>query len=252
MRRRDVVIGLPALATGSTLLAQNPAFGSTMRRVALCIGISEYLDFPDLPSARPDAALIGNTLAGLGFHASLVSNPTHNDILLALAKFRLIAEGADLAVVYVAAHGFMHGGQSHVIPQDGARADGHPRYATIPEAVMLQAISDQPRQKVLFLDTCRELPNGHPIASVPMDAGTPYRAGVHVGYATQPNAPAFDGDQGHSPFAMALNLALTTPGLDLPELSRQVRLSVLQSTSGAQIPWDKSSLLLPVVLNPSL
>ena len=245
MRRRDVLGALPFLATGSKILAQAPDQNPPDRRVALCIGITDYAHFPKLPSALPDANLIGRSLVALGFHASLVSNPSYDDFLLALAKFRLIAKGSSLAVLYIAAHGFMRDGQSHILASDSL----HQVRSAIPESVLLRAISDQPRQKVLFLDTCRELPEFSPNVTNDQVVDSPYRAGVHVGYATQPQAPAFDGIEGHSPYAHALNQGLTVQGIELAELSRQVRLSVLQATSGAQIPWDKSSLLLPIVLN---
>jgi len=249
MRRRDLLVGLPVLAAGSKLLAQGASIESAGYRVALCIGVSQYTYYPSLPSALPDAIMIGNALAGLGFQASLLRDPTHHDFLLALAKFRMIAQGASLAVVYIAGHGFMQDGQSHVLTRDSPNLNGNARALTVPESVMLQAISDQPRQKVLFLDTCRELPHAPGALGPGSTSVSPYRAGVHVSYATQPRAPAFDGGTEHSPFAHALNAGLATPGLEVSDLARQVRLSVLQATSGAQIPWDKSSLLLPVILN---
>ncbi len=249
MRRRDLLAGLPLLATGSKLLAQNNIAEPESRRVALCIGSSQYLNFPDLPSALPDATLIGHAFVRLGFQTSLVRNPTYDDFLLALAKFRIIAESASLAVVYVAAHGFMQDGQSHILASDSPISQEGKRLRAIPEAVVLQAISNQPRQKILFLDTCRELPEAQDALGQTFTSASPYRAGVHVSYATQPRAPAFDGGTEHSPFAQALSAGLETPGLEISGLSRQVRLDVLRITSGVQIPWDKSSLLLPVVLN---
>jgi len=245
MRRRDVLAGLPFLASAAPIWAQTTKTShGPKRRAALCIGVSHYAHHPDLPSAVPDATLIGAGFANLGFRVTTLHNPTHHDLLLALAKFRLSAQGAELATIYVAAHGFMQDAQNHILCQDS-------RTQAVPEAVLLQAISDIPRQKGLFLDCCREDPTHFQTAQTRPTADSPYRAGVHVSYATQPQAPAFDGQTGHSPYANALNAALTIPGLELTEMTRHIRLKVLQMTSGVQIPWDKSSLLSSVIFHHS-
>ena len=230
-----------------------PLRAAPARRVCLAVGISRYLHGPDLPSALPDAELVARAMASVGFDAYVLRDPTQDDLLTGLAGLRLRAAEADaaLAVIYVAAHGFMRDGQGHVLPSDAPFAAGIPGPGPLPEAVFLQAISDRPRQRILFLDSCRDS------AAVPRDRDPSFRqmtphalGGVHVGYATQPGAPALDGEGGHSPFARALHRTLARPGLELGEMSRQIRLDVLRATGGLQIPWERSSLLAPVYLNP--
>ena len=245
MRRRDLLAGLGALGlTGPARATPRPG---RARRVCLSVGISHYRAGPALPSALPDARLIARGLSAAGFAAYLLEDPTQEELLLALAALRLQAARAELAVIYVAGHGFMCGGQGHVLPAD-APFDGT---GALPESLLLQAISDQPRQRVLFLDTCRETAPVRPADPACPVAAPHSLGGVHVGYATQPGAPALDGADGHSPFARALYRLLQRPGLDLGELSRQLRLDVLRETQGRQIPWERSSLLAPVTLNPA-
>lgn len=179
----------------------------------------------------------------LGFRISLLINPTKAEFLNGLARFGAEGRGnMPLMLAYVAAHGGMMNGQSHMFFKDSKSV-----LDRVPETVLLQAMNGQPRQKVLFLDSCRE----SPILGANSEVSTEqYRAGIHVSYAAQPGAPAIDGENGHSPYANALQQALVIPGLDLFEVSRRVRLQVLSATNGLQIPWDRSSLVLPVVLNP--
>lgn len=242
MDRRSLLAGLTGLSLSSAVSAK-PSYQGASRPVALSIGISEYQHAPDLPSAVPDASLIAATLLELDFDVSISLNPTKSMLLRDLARLRLRAKDASLVVIYIAAHGAMISGQSHVFAADLDL--GHPQGAleTLPESIFLQAVNDQPRQKVLFLDTCRENDLNGQVRETPTH---PFTAGVHVGYATQPGAPAMDGADGHSPFARALQQNILRPNLDLPEISRLTRLDVLQKTNGAQVPWDRSSLLLPV------
>lgn len=209
--------------------------------VALVVGVSDYDYVPALPSAVLDASLIGASFMSLGFRTSIMINVTKRNFLRGLARFRTKAADASLAVTYVAAHGTMLNGQGHVFLSDSQHLEDR-----VPESVILQAVNDKPRQKILFLDTCRESPI---LGAAPSTGLDQYRAGIHVSYATQPNAPAIDGDDGHSPYAKALQNALEIPGLHMSEINRRVRLSVLRETHGLQIPWERSSLVLPVILN---
>jgi uncharacterized caspase-like protein len=209
--------------------------------VALCLGISRYQNAAPLPSAVRDAALMGRRFRALGFHTDVVRDASQREVLVALARWRLRAKGAGIAVIYVAAHGVLSGGQTRFFPADAAVQMAE---AGLPEHLLIRAVSDVPRHKVLFLDCCRGGDFGG--AALPAVA---LPAGVHITYAAQPQAPAYDGEQYNSPFAQALDQALARPGQSLEQVARQTRLSVLRNTGGAQVPWSRSSLLLPLVLN---
>lgn len=246
-QRRQVLAGLAGTALTGLACAGHtqPAAAPTreeLRPSVLSIGVSRYDHIPDLPSAVLDASLIAATFLRLGFRVTLLSNPTQTEFMQGLARFGAQAGNSPLALAYVAAHGGMLNGFGHFFFKDSRTIDDR-----VPETVLLQAMNAQPRQKILFLDSCRL----SPIEGKFTQKGTEhYRAGIHVNYASQPGAPAIDGDNGHSPYASALQQVLETPGLEMPELSRRLRLNVLQATRGLQIPWDRSSLIMPVVLNP--
>lgn len=209
---------------------------------ALVVGISSYENMPALPSAVLDASLMAVSFKKLGLTVSLLINSSKEEFLKGLAAFQVKARAAPLTVIYVAAHGGLAGGQSFMFMKDAQN-----KIDRIPETTLLQSVNDTPRQKIMFLDCCREVAapgNAPPIAM------SQYRAGVHVSYATQPDAVAFDGGETYSPFALALQKTLEIPGLDVTAIAQRVRLDVIQATQGQQIPWERSSLLSPVVLNP--
>lgn len=219
-----------------------------VRVAALSIGISRYQFAPHLPSCVRDAVLIAGTFKNLGFDTRFLRDPTHSSFLEELARWRLQAEDATLAVVYVAGHGVYSNGQTHVLATDTPASGPALFERSVSEAVMIRAVSDRPRQKVLFLDCCRS----YAWWSAQIHAADPptaLPAGAHILYAAQIMAPALDGQARFSPFASALYDGLSVPGLDSNALARRVRLSVLQKTQGLQVPWERSSLLRPVTLN---
>lgn len=207
----------------------------------LVVGVAKYDHIPDLPSAALDASLIALAFRKLGVDVTLQINPRRDEFLTKLAHFGATGAQNGLTMIYAATHGGMLNGQNHLFFKDSQSISDR-----VPETILLKAMNTLPRQKILFLDSCRE----SPIAGADTEhAVDQYRAGVHVSYAAQPGAPAFDGENGHSPYAHALQTALEIPGLDMFALSRRIRLQVMQQTGGLQIPWDRSSLISPVVLN---
>lgn len=208
---------------------------------ALVVGVSSYEHMPTLPSAIMDASLMAVSFRNLGLNVSLLVNNSRAEFLEGLAAFQIKARAAPLTVIYVAAHGGLAGGQSFMFMRDASSKSDR-----IPETILLQSVNGTPRQKIMFLDCCREvLVPG----DAPPTAMNEYRAGVHVSYATQPGAVAFDGNETHSPFALALQETLQVPGLDVSSIAQRVRLAVIRATRGQQIPWERSSLLSPVILN---
>jgi uncharacterized caspase-like protein len=247
MRRRAVLAGLGGLSLGPSLGWARPSPGAAV--AALAIGVSRYAQAPNLPSAARDAGLLASVFLRLGFDTDLVLNPSGAELLHALAHWRIRAQASGTAVLYVAGHGFLAGHETHILPADAALTPGHAPQGAIPETLLMRAVSDQPRHKILFLDTCRDLPILGLTNPMERAEASMLPAGAHLSYASQPAAPALDGRDGFSPFATALRDGLAQPGRDMSALARFVRLSVLRQTAGRQIPWDRSSLLAPVVLN---
>jgi uncharacterized caspase-like protein len=63
-----------------------------------------------------------------------------------------------------------------------------------------------------------------------------------------PSRTTFDGDGRNSPFTTALLRHMPTPGLEIGAIMKRVRLDVISSTGGKQVPFDESSLITDVVL----
>lgn len=216
-------------------------------QVALVIGIGAYRGLPPLPNARSDAELLAQALRARGFHVLERLDPDRRALIRALAELRIRAAAAELVLIFFAGHGYEDGGGHMLLPADAGASgrDGH----AVPLSVLLRAISDRPRQKILLIDACRDLPDfrpgparraAHPVAA----------AGAHIEFSAQHGAPAFDGREGVSPFAQAWSGVLRGPLTGLDDMVRAARLHVIRVTGGVQIPWSRSSLVRPVRLPP--
>ena len=104
---------------------------------------------------------------------------------------------------------------------------------------------------MVFLDACRDNPLARNLARsmgtrssaigrglARVEAGV----GTMVAYSTQPGNVALDGKGENSPFTAALLEQIGQPGIDVAAMLRRVRLSVIESTNGNQVPWSHSSL----------
>lgn len=214
------------------------------KAAALCIGVSSYAELNSLRTPQSDAHLLAQLFFDLGFETRVLMNPKHEDFLLGLAKFRLLARQTDLAVIYVAGHGGFIGDDVMVFPSDMSSDLERVRKA-IPESVMVKTLSDEPRNKILLLDCC----NTHIPVLMSRRIKRASVGGLFSFYAAQPGSPAYDGSKRVGPFASALNEAMLGNAGEIEDIARTARRRVVQLTDGVQIPWSKSSLLNRVTLS---
>jgi uncharacterized caspase-like protein len=106
-----------ALAGALALLSASPALAD--KRVALVIGNSAYQNVTALDNPTKDAALMADTLTGLGF--SLVGgkaqlNLDKSAMDSAVQNFGRQVQGADVALFYYAGHGVQVAGSNYLVP----------------------------------------------------------------------------------------------------------------------------------------
>jgi hypothetical protein len=217
-------------------------------RIALVVGNGAYHAVSALENPPRDAALMAETLEGLGFEVTLLSDASLADLRAGFADFgrALRAAGPEATgLFYYAGHGVQSFGSNYLLPVDAAPTDAADLDLVAIEAqsVLRQMASAKNRANIVILDACRN----NPFASIPdlndnglaeMKAPT----GTFLAYATEPQAVALDGTDGNSPFTRALASEMVKPGVPLEQMFKQVRVSVLEATGGLQTPWDTSSM----------
>jgi uncharacterized caspase-like protein len=239
------VIGMTLVVLAAALW-QSPARAE--RRVALVIGNSGYQNVSRLDNPKNDAALMAETLAGIGF--SLVGGGAQLDLDkpgldAAVQSFGRQIQGADVALFYYAGHGVQVSGSNYLVPVNAnpvREADVDFQMVDV-NVVLRQMQGAGTRLKIVILDACRNNPFGVRGLRAAEGGLAQMRApdGTLISYATQPGSVALDGGDGHSPYTRALAATVRRAGLDLFQTFNQVGLAVMRATAGAQQPWVASS-----------
>ncbi|WP_257169567.1 caspase family protein [Bradyrhizobium sp. SRS-191] len=218
--------------------------------MALVIGNAAYARLRPLDNPGKDADLIADKLRKLGFEVTLKADrelKAMGEDVEAFAQ-AIKQRGPDVvSVFYYAGHGLESDGINYLVPVDAEikrKADiaGH--------AVSVKRIADRlssagNRVNILILDACRD--NPFPEGAAPASAllglapmGAVY--GAFIASATGSGKAAFDGENGHSPYTLALAQAIGAPGEKLEDVFKSVRRQVRLATAEQQIPWESTSI----------
>ena len=217
-------------------------------RLALVIGNGDYRSIQELPNPVNDAVLIAERLETAGFEVIEVLDADKAGMIRAIAAFgrRMRNLGPETTgLFYYAGHGVQSFGANYLLPIDADLEDAAdlPLVGLDAESVLQQMYSARNGRNIVVLDACRNNPFEQ-IREFTDNGLAEMRAptGSFLSYATAPGDVALDGATGNSPFTRALAEALIVPGLPIEQVFKQVRVSVIAETDGAQTPWDTSSL----------
>ena len=216
------------------------------RRLALVIGNSSYTNSP-LANPANDARAMATKLRQLGFEVMEKENATREDMVHASREFGNRLKLGGVGVFYYAGHGVQLNGINYLLPVDSDIQDEtelQTRSYDINE-MLNKMDSAKNRLNIVILDACRNNPLLRSTRSVSNGLATMQQGtGTIVAYATQPGATAADGPMGgNSLYTQQLLLALSQPGLRVEDVFKQVRMEVYRRSSGAQTPWENSSLI---------
>ena len=213
-------------------------------RVALVIGNAAY---PNAPLRNPvnDALAMSLALRGLGFKVIERTNSTKDQMEKAVIEFgQKLGEGA-VGLVYYSGHGLQVSGKNYLIPIDAEiEAERMVPLTTLDlDNVLTQMMDRRSRVSIVILDACRNNPferafralNGG-LAQVNAPQGT------LIAYATAPGKVAEDGITANGLYTGELLKAMTQPGVPIEQVFKQVRMRVVASSNGNQVPWESSSL----------
>jgi uncharacterized caspase-like protein len=212
------------------------------RHVALVVGSSAYQGAQPLPNVAAETFAVAQRLRVLGYRVFYLRDPTRQELLRALAELRIAASSAQQVVIYLAGHGYTFGGEAYYVPIDALPRGGHGLIQqAVPLMLFSRAVSDQPRQKIIFFDACRTEIISEIV--VPGPPKLPWQAGLAVVFASAPGTEAYDGRLGQSPFAAAFLRHVTDQSPPLEAVAKRIRRDVVRQTQGAQVPWLQSALL---------
>jgi hypothetical protein len=240
------ILAWAALGLAAAVACAVPA--AAEKRIALVIGNSAYKNVTPLDNPARDAALMAETLSGVGF--TLVGGRAQLDldkqaIDAAVQNFGRQVQGADVALFYYAGHGVQVAGSNYLVPvgANPTREADVDFQMTDVNLVLRQMQGSGTRLNLVILDACRNNPFGARGLRAADGGLAQMRApeGTLISYATQPGNVAQDGSDGHSPYTRALAATMRLPGLDIFQAFNQVGLAVKRETGGTQQPWVSSS-----------
>lgn len=240
------ICAFAALAFLLSLLFTAPA--AAEKRIALVMGNSAYQNVTRLDNPRNDAALMADTLSGLGF--TLIGGRAQLDLDKSamdgvVQNFGRQVQGADVALFYYAGHGVQVAGSNYLVPVSAnptREADVDFQMVDV-NLVLRQMQGSGTRLNMVILDACRNNPFGARGLRASDGGLAQMRApeGTLISYATQPGNVAQDGSDGNSPYTKALASTIQQSGLDIFQTFNRVGLAVKRDTGGAQQPWVSSS-----------
>ena len=214
-------------------------------RLALVIGNSAYASksLPPLGNPVRDAALIQKNLKAVGFSVHLVENADKATLVKSFREFarQVEAAGRDaVAVVYYAGHGTQDTTQAnYLLPVD---ADIQSQSDLADQAVPVDTLVRQlelasPKIALVILDACRSNATASATRGGTRGLGVQQeRRGLLVAFSTEPGKTSLDGDGDNSPYAQALAAEIVKPNIDVEQMFKKVRISVMETTKSEQVP----------------
>jgi hypothetical protein len=215
---------------------------------ALVIGNSGYTSFPALPNPRNDARDIAEKLRSFNIDVDLVVDADRDTLIRALNDYSARAVGRDVNILFYAGHGVQVDGVNYLVPTNmrgEATSAGYIKLAGIALNAALEYLPAKTR--LVFLDACRDNPVSRGLVATRGGAAVglaPVAApgGTLIAYSTKDGATAEDGFGANSPYSAALLQHLDS-AQDISLVLRQVRQTVMRTTSNRQEPWEYGSLV---------
>lgn len=229
-------------------------------RVALLIGNSNYQHATSLANPVNDAQLLAKTFKDLNFDQVIVlKNANRVQLNTALAQFKRLTLGADVALVYYSGHGMMSSNrQNYVLPTDmpkvannaNADLDLELENNAVSADKMVDVLAGS-KIKVLILDACRDGPvakfksASKGLARMNQAEGK----GMLIAYATEEGKVAEDGVGKNSTYASSLAKYFAQKDLSILAALDNVAKDVETATQFKQSPTRYGNLRVDAYLN---
>jgi uncharacterized caspase-like protein len=244
---------LKGFILGAAIVWTSAPAADAPKRLALVIGNGQYQFLPKLNNPENDAQLLAASLRDLGFITTQLNNLSLSSLTEAIRTFANNIHAGDVGLFYYAGHAVQVNGQNYLLPVDvdiRSEEDLATR-SFVADDLMSKLASIRNATNILVFDACRDNPYSIKRRSkksdrqqtnsglAPMDAPK----GTLIAFSTAPGKSAMDGKGKHSIYSEQLAMQIRTPGLQIEEVFKRVRVAVTSKTADQQIPWETTSLI---------
>jgi uncharacterized caspase-like protein len=222
-------------------------------KYALVIGNQRYAEAP-LKHAENDALEMADALTSLDFKVTTLIDVDSQTVSQEVKHFYQQIHDSEapskLVLFYYAGHAIQIQQSNYLIPVGLTFATQDEFLAKLYNLSDLfsQIASAANVQQVVILDACRNNPFGQGFTT-PGLAAVKAPTGTIIAFATEPGGVASDGRQGNGIYTKHL-LRHISKSITVEALFKHVRKGVARETRSKQIPWEHSSLIHQVYLNP--
>ncbi|VIO65954.1 hypothetical protein CI1B_10650 [Bradyrhizobium ivorense] len=219
-------------------------------RIALVVGVSNYLHAPRLANTLNDANDVSAMLKRLGFDVETMLDPTRSDLEAAVRRYGNRSLNAEISMFYYSGHALELGGRNWLLPAPvNLNGERDLRFEAVELNTILEQTDGVAKASILVLDACRDNPFASRLSATTRNLvsrglariDTPV-SGTLLVYSTTPGQIALDGATKNSPFTTALLRHIETPRLEVKAILTRVTKDVVEETKGRQRPWYNSSL----------
>mgnify|MGYP002214504873 CR=1 FL=1 len=216
-------------------------------RQALVIGNSAYTSAGMLRNPVNDARAISNTLSGLGFAVTTITNADQREMEQSIRDFgKQLRDRKGVGLFYYAGHGMQFDGENYLLPVDiNPSTEMDVRYDAVPLGKMLGQMQNAGnRINVVVIDACRNNPFARSFRTFnPGLAQVTAPEGTFISFATAPGKIAADGDGRNGLFTSKLLQHLRTPGLKIEEVFKRTAADVYRASNKQQVPWVQYAVI---------
>ena len=248
-------ISILFIATSFLFVLSSPqlSLASPEKRVALVIGNAEYR-FSPLSNPANDADDMAAALQQCGFSVIKTINATRKEMRRSIRKFgKEIADEDAVGLFYYSGHAIQVDGENYMIPIGASvyAQDEIEDECLKVSAVLRKMETASNKLNIIILDACRDNPFGRGFRTgtsglAKMDAPI----GSIYAFSTAPGSVAADGAGRNGLYTSELLEHILTPGLEIGQLFRLVRVEVMAASNNNQVPWESSSLTGSFFFNP--
>jgi cyclophilin family peptidyl-prolyl cis-trans isomerase len=212
-------------------------------RTALVIGNATYAEGP-LRNPANDAQDLTAALRQLGFRVTSLTNASKRQMEDAIRQFGQDLRRGGTGLFFFSGHGVQSKGENYIIPISAdIRSEADLAYEGVNLGLVLDHMDQaQDRLNIVIVDACRNSPFSRSFRDATRGLAVVSSGhNLFIAFATGPGQVAADGTGRNSPYTAALLESLRDPQSRIDDVFRRASQSVVQRTSGTQIPWVSQS-----------